>query len=151
MVMKGYLNLPHATGEAMTSDGFFKSGDVGRFDDDGYLYITGRTKEMISIAGEKVAPREIEEILMENPGVSEAAVTASRTPRAARRSWHTSCPRKGSRPARRNFARSAGRKASRNGKSRTTSESSQPSRARRAVKCSSASLPQRQRPALHPV
>jgi long-chain acyl-CoA synthetase len=76
VVMNGYLNLPDATAEAMTSDGFFRTGDVGRFDDGGYLYITGRAKEMISIAGEKVAPREIEEILMENPGVSEAAVIA---------------------------------------------------------------------------
>ncbi len=74
MVMKGYHHLPDATAEAMTPDRCFRTGDVGKLDEDGYLYITGRRKELIIVAGEKVAPREVEDTLMRNPAVAEAAV-----------------------------------------------------------------------------
>jgi long-chain acyl-CoA synthetase len=74
MIMKGYLNLPDETAKALTPDGFFKTGDLGRQDEDGYLYITGRAKEMIAVAGEKCYPREIEDILARHPAVAEAAV-----------------------------------------------------------------------------
>ncbi len=74
MIMKGYHNLPNETAAVMTADGFFKSGDLGHLDADGYLYITGRKKELIIVAGEKAVPREIEEILSVHPTVSEAAV-----------------------------------------------------------------------------
>ena len=66
MVMKGYHNLPRETEAALTADGFFKTGDLGMLDADGFLYITGRKKDLIIVAGEKVAPREVEEI----PGIS---------------------------------------------------------------------------------
>lgn len=74
MVMKGYLNLPEVTKEILTADGYFKTGDLGKFDDEGFLFITGRKKDMIIVAGEKVFPREIEEILMHHPSVQDAAV-----------------------------------------------------------------------------
>ena len=80
MVMKGYNNLPAETAASLTPDGYFKTGDLGRFDADGFLYITGRKKDLIIIAGEKVSPREIEEILMSHPGVAEAAVIGRKDP-----------------------------------------------------------------------
>jgi long-chain acyl-CoA synthetase len=80
MVMKGYYNLPDATAEALTPDGFFKTGDLGKLDEDGFLYITGRRKEMIIIAGEKAYPREIEDVLMRHPDVTEAAVIGRKDP-----------------------------------------------------------------------
>lgn len=74
MVMRGYYNLPRETAAVFTPDGFFRTGDVGRIDGDGYLYITGRKKDIIICAGEKVSPREIEDVLARHPGVAEAAV-----------------------------------------------------------------------------
>src|SRR5262249_2741362 len=53
MVMKGYYNLPEETAAAITPDRFFKTGDLGRMDADGFIYITGRKKELIIVAGEK--------------------------------------------------------------------------------------------------
>lgn len=73
-VMKGYLHLPKETAEAFTEDGFFRTGDIGRMDADGHLYITGRLKEMMIIGGENVFPREIEEVLNKHPGVGASAV-----------------------------------------------------------------------------
>jgi long-chain acyl-CoA synthetase len=74
MVMKGYHNLPDDTAAVLTADGWFKTGDLGRIDADEFLYITGRKKDLIIVAGEKVAPREVEETLMAHPAVAEAAV-----------------------------------------------------------------------------
>jgi long-chain acyl-CoA synthetase len=74
MVMKGYYNLPEATAAAITSDGFFKTGDLGKIDSDGFLFITGRKKDMIIVAGEKVYPREVEDVLAQHESVAEAAV-----------------------------------------------------------------------------
>lgn len=74
MIMKGYHNLPRETAEALTPDGFFKTGDIGHLDADGYLHITGRKKELIIVAGEKAAPREIEELLLTHPAIAQAAV-----------------------------------------------------------------------------
>lgn len=73
-IMKGYLNLPKETAEALTPDGFFKTGDLGHVDADGYLFITGRKKDMIAVAGVKCYPREIEEVLNRHPAVAESAV-----------------------------------------------------------------------------
>jgi long-chain acyl-CoA synthetase len=80
MIMKGYFNLPRETADAMTADGYFKSGDLGKLDDDGYLHIVGRKKELIIVAGEKAVPREIEEVLMAHSAVAEAAVVGKKDP-----------------------------------------------------------------------
>jgi long-chain acyl-CoA synthetase len=80
MVMKGYYNLPAETAAAFTSDGFFKTGDVGHIDSDGFLQITGRKKDLIIVAGEKVAPSEVEQTLMAHPDVAEAAVVGKKDP-----------------------------------------------------------------------
>jgi long-chain acyl-CoA synthetase len=74
MIMKGYYHLPRETAAVLTPDGFFKTGDLGHLDADGYLYITGRKKDLIICAGEKVAPREVEDVLCRHPAVAEAAV-----------------------------------------------------------------------------
>lgn len=73
-VMKGYYKLPEQTAAVFDENGFFKTGDMGRFDDDGFLYITGRIKEMLIIGGENVFPREIEEVLDSHPSVHASAV-----------------------------------------------------------------------------
>ncbi len=78
MIMKGYHNLPKETEAALTPDKFFKTGDLGKVDGDGFLYITGRKKDLIIVAGEKVAPREVEEILVQHPAVAEAAVVGKK-------------------------------------------------------------------------
>jgi long-chain acyl-CoA synthetase len=80
MVMRGYYNLPAETAAAFTADGYFKSGDLGHLDDEGYLFVTGRKKDLIIVAGEKAVPREIEEILIRHPAVAEAAVVGKKDP-----------------------------------------------------------------------
>jgi long-chain acyl-CoA synthetase len=72
-LMKGYWGRPEATSEAIP-DGWFRSGDLGRADEDGCLYIVDRKKELIIRGGYNVYPREIEEVLYEHPAVVEAAV-----------------------------------------------------------------------------
>ena len=72
-IMKGYYKKPEATAEAMRN-GWFHSGDIGKFDEDGFLYITDRVKDMIIRGGFNVYPREIEEVMMTHPSVSLAAV-----------------------------------------------------------------------------
>ena len=72
-VMKGYLNRPEATEEAI-KDGWFYTGDMGTIDEDGYFTIVDRKKEMIIRGGYNVYPREIEEVLYEHPAVQECAV-----------------------------------------------------------------------------
>ncbi|TVQ61323.1 MAG: long-chain fatty acid--CoA ligase [Phycisphaerales bacterium] len=73
-VMKGYYNLPEETQSVFDDQGYFRTGDMGRFDDDGHLYITGRIKEMLIIGGENVFPREIEEVLDRHPAVKASGV-----------------------------------------------------------------------------
>jgi long-chain acyl-CoA synthetase len=72
-IMKGYYGRPDATDEAI-KDGWFRSGDLGRRDADGWYYIVDRSKDMIIRGGYNVYPREIEEVLMSHPDVSLAAV-----------------------------------------------------------------------------
>jgi acyl-CoA synthetase (AMP-forming)/AMP-acid ligase II len=74
-VTKGYVNNPMANGEAFR-DGWFRTGDLGRFDSDGYLTIEGRLKEIINRGGEKISPREIDEALMAHPSVAQAVAFA---------------------------------------------------------------------------
>jgi long-chain acyl-CoA synthetase len=73
-VMKGYWQHPEATGEAITEDGWFHTGDMARVDEDGYFFIVDRKKDLIIRGGYNVYPREIEEVLYEHPAIQEAAV-----------------------------------------------------------------------------
>ncbi|GEM_PF-236265 len=84
-VMKGYFNQPELTDEVLLppdADGlrWFKTGDIARLDEEGFLYITGRKKDMIIMAGEKVFPREIEEAIKQHPSVLMAAVVGVKDP-----------------------------------------------------------------------
>ncbi|MCI0819120.1 MAG: AMP-binding protein, partial [Chloroflexi bacterium] len=72
-VMTGYLNRDEDTSEAI-KEGWLHTGDVGWMDDDGYLYITGRTKDLIIRGGENIAPGEIESVLQQHDAVEDAAV-----------------------------------------------------------------------------
>lgn len=72
-VTVGYARNPEANETAFT-DGWFRTGDQGRLDEDGYLYITGRLKEIINRGGEKISPREVDEVLLDHPGVAQAVV-----------------------------------------------------------------------------
>jgi len=72
-IMKGYWNRPDASAEAI-NDGWFRSGDMGKVDEDGYFFIVDRKKELIIRGGYNVYPREVEEVLYEHPAVQEAAV-----------------------------------------------------------------------------
>ena len=72
-VMRGYRNNPEANAAAFI-DGWFRTGDIGAIDSDGYLALTGRIKELINRAGEKISPVEVEAVLLEHPAVAEAAV-----------------------------------------------------------------------------
>ncbi len=72
-VMRGYRNRPDATAAVLT-DGWFRTGDIGQVDEDGFLFITGRVKDMMIVGGENVFPREIESVLEQHPHVEEAAV-----------------------------------------------------------------------------
>ena len=72
-VMLGYWNRPKDTASAII-DGWFHSGDIGRVDQAGYFYIVDRVKDMISIGGLKVYPAEVERVLLDHPGVAQAAV-----------------------------------------------------------------------------
>ena len=73
-VMKGYWRLPEKTAAEFTADGYFKTGDVGKLDERGYLSIVGRAKDMIISGGFNVYPKEIEALIDELPGVRESAV-----------------------------------------------------------------------------
>ena len=73
-VMMGYYNLPAESAAAFDDRGYFRTGDMGRFDAEGHLAITGRIKEMLIIAGENVFPREIEEVINQHPAVKDSAV-----------------------------------------------------------------------------
>ncbi|WP_420450680.1 long-chain-fatty-acid--CoA ligase [Ilumatobacter sp.] len=73
-VMKGYWNMPEATEESVTSDGWFKSGDAGYLDEDGYLFIHDRVKDMIVSGGENVYPAEVENVLMKHDAIADVAV-----------------------------------------------------------------------------
>ena len=75
-VMRQYLYDEKATQEALTSDGWLRTGDLGRMDKDGYVFITGRLKELIIKGGENIAPREIDDALYSHPDVIEAAAFA---------------------------------------------------------------------------
>jgi acyl-CoA synthetase (AMP-forming)/AMP-acid ligase II len=72
--MKGYYRDPAATAAAITPDGWLRTGDAGYLDEDGYLYIHDRVKDMIISGGENIYPAEVENALMSHPGVADVAV-----------------------------------------------------------------------------
>jgi acyl-CoA synthetase (AMP-forming)/AMP-acid ligase II len=76
-VMKGYLNDEESTANTIDEDGWLHTGDVGRADDDGYVFLVDRVKELIKYKGFQVAPAELEAVLVEHPAVADAAVVAS--------------------------------------------------------------------------
>ncbi|WP_026817898.1 AMP-binding protein [Arthrobacter castelli] len=73
-VMQGYWNAPEKTSEAVDSKGWMRTGDLARMDDDGYITIEGRIKDMVIRGGENIYPREIEEFLYQHPGVQDVQV-----------------------------------------------------------------------------
>ena len=72
-VMRGYYTNPEATAAAFTPDGWLRTGDLGHRDSDGFFFVTGRIKELIIKGGENIAPREIDEALLQHPAVLDAA------------------------------------------------------------------------------
>ena len=75
-VMKGYYNMPDDTAKAISPEGWLHSGDLGVMDENGYLRVTGRIKDMIIRGGENIYPREVEEYLMGMPGILDVQVVA---------------------------------------------------------------------------
>jgi long-chain acyl-CoA synthetase len=72
-VMAGYWQRPDETAKVMTADGFFKTGDIGIMDEQGYIKIVDRKKDMILVSGFNVYPNEVEEVVAAHPGVLEVA------------------------------------------------------------------------------
>jgi acyl-CoA synthetase (AMP-forming)/AMP-acid ligase II len=79
-VMQAYWNMPEATEEAFEG-GWFHSGDLCRMDDDGYIYVVDRKKDMINSGGENIYCPEVEAVLMQHPGIAEASVIGVLHPR----------------------------------------------------------------------
>lgn len=79
-IFEGYHHLPEETAAAFDEQGWFRTGDIGRIDDEGFLAITGRLKEMIIVGGENVFPREIEEVLNGHPSVRASGVVGLNDP-----------------------------------------------------------------------
>ena len=75
-VMKGYFKQPDETANTINENGWLKTGDLGYMDEDGYIFVTGRIKELIIKGGENIAPREIDEALLDHESVLEAAAFA---------------------------------------------------------------------------
>jgi acyl-CoA synthetase (AMP-forming)/AMP-acid ligase II len=73
-VMKGYLNNPAATAETLTDDGWLRTGDIGRIDENGFFFIVDRLKELIKYKGYQVPPAELEAVLVSHPKVKDAGV-----------------------------------------------------------------------------
>ncbi len=73
-VMPGYWNMPEETAQALTPDGWLRTGDLARMDEDGFFYIVDRLKDIIIVSGLNVVPREVEDVLYEHPAVREVVV-----------------------------------------------------------------------------
>jgi len=76
-VMQGYMDMPEETADAVTSDGWLKTGDIGTQDANGYIKITDRKKDMVIVGGFNVYPAEIEKSLLQHPAIKDAAVTGA--------------------------------------------------------------------------
>ncbi len=86
-VTRGYLRAPEETRRAFTADGWFRTGDLGRMDGGGYIFVTGRIKELIIKGGENIAPREIDEALLLHGDVLEAAAFGEVSERYGQTVW----------------------------------------------------------------
>ncbi|MEN9507389.1 MAG: hypothetical protein RI958_3315 [Actinomycetota bacterium] len=73
-VFLGYLDDPEQTARVLTADGWLRTGDIGSVDEDGYLYLVDRAKDLIIVSGFNVYPAEVEEVLLEHPSIAEAGV-----------------------------------------------------------------------------
>ncbi|MHA2173042.1 MAG: long-chain-fatty-acid--CoA ligase, partial [Candidatus Kariarchaeaceae archaeon] len=80
-VFKGYWNMENETKNSLKEDGWFRTGDIAKMDDEGYAYIVDRKKDIIIVSGYNVIPREVEEALYEHPAVLEAAVAGMTHPK----------------------------------------------------------------------
>ena len=96
-VMLGYWNKPEATTAALLG-GWLHSGDIGHMDEDGFVYITDRKKDLIIKGGENISPREIEEALYEHPEVAEVAVVGVPDERFGEDIWAAVVPKVGTEP-----------------------------------------------------
>jgi len=77
LVMKGYYKKPQETAEVLR-DGWLHTGDMGYYDSDGYFFMVDRKKELINVGGEKVFPREVEELMYKHPAVADAVLIPQR-------------------------------------------------------------------------
>ncbi|MBM3335174.1 AMP-binding protein [Candidatus Sumerlaeota bacterium] len=84
-VMRGYFRNPDATAQAIDPNGWLRTGDLGYLDADGFLFVTGRKKDMIIFGGEKIFPQEVEHVLLSHPAVAEAVVIGVSDPLAGER------------------------------------------------------------------
>jgi fatty-acyl-CoA synthase len=80
-VMRGYWNDAAATAAALTTDGWFRTGDLARIDEDGYYWVVGRSKDVIISGGENIYPAELENVLADCPAIMEAAVIGAADPK----------------------------------------------------------------------
>ena len=85
MVARGYIAQPELTEEYFLADGFFRTGDQARMDEDGYIKITGRIKDLVIRGGVNISPVEIENVLFSHPKVANAAVVGMPDPRLGER------------------------------------------------------------------
>jgi fatty-acyl-CoA synthase len=96
-LMRGYWNLPDATEEALKG-GWMHTGDAGVMDEEGFIYIQDRVKDMIVSGGENVYPREVEEVLFQHPAIADAAVIGVPDPRWGETVKAIVVPREGQQP-----------------------------------------------------
>jgi long-chain acyl-CoA synthetase len=86
-IMDGYWNQPDATREVMTEDGFFRTGDLGSMDEDGFITFLGRQKDVIVVSGFMVYPREIEDVVKEIDGITDCAAVGAPDPKTGESIW----------------------------------------------------------------
>ena len=99
-VMLGYYRAPEKTAEVLSPDGWFRTGDIGRIDDDGFVWITGRSKRTIVLSsGKKIAPEELESRLLTCPEISEVVVTGESESRTITAEIYAEVPEKDVREA----------------------------------------------------
>lgn len=96
-VCKGYLNRPDANEDSFVK-GYFRTGDLGYFDEDGYLHLVGRKSELIISGGYNVYPKEVEQILLTHPDVNEVAVAGREDPELGEKVWAFVVPKPGKSP-----------------------------------------------------